>query len=190
MTPLYLWQSRRSGYRPTRQPSSPGKRPEVDIHSSRTEKRAGALGFRRPNWCSLGHTQGTCKYGTRKAVVGEVDQSGLHAFVPEVLHPGRTAGGRRGREHEPPLPETRVKSNSRTSFGPLTLGLTSLHPHAVVPSILSVEGQRNVLPAVFQRGRGIPDRTGPTFATAHPFVDQTEAREQAADQDISGAPSL
>jgi len=57
----------------------------------------------------------------------------------------------------------------------LTLGLTSLHPHAVVPSILSDEGQRIVLPAFFQRGRGTPDKTRQTFATAHPFVGSTEA---------------
>jgi hypothetical protein len=50
---------------------------------------------------------------------------------------------------------------------PLTLGLTSLHPHAVVPSILSDEGQRIVLPAFFQRGRDSPDKTRQTFATAH-----------------------
>src|SRR6516162_10783215 len=52
---------------------------------------------------------------------------------------------------------------------PVTLGLTSLHPHAVVPSILSDEGQRIVLPAFFQRGRDSPDKTRQTFATAHRF---------------------
>ena len=57
--------------------------------------------------------------------------------------------------------------NSRTALGPLTLGLTSLHPHAIVPSILSVEGQRIVLPAFFQRGRDSPDKTRQTLATAH-----------------------
>jgi hypothetical protein len=62
-------------------------------------------------------------------------------------------------------------------YRPLTLGLTSLHPHAVVPSILSDEGQRIVLPALFQRGRGTPDKTRQTLATAHPFVDQTDARK-------------
>src|SRR5262249_45050029 len=64
---------------------------------------------------------------------------------------------------------TPARPNSRTSLGPLTLGLTSLHPHAVVPSILSVEGQRIVLPAFFQRGRGTPDKTRQTLATAHRF---------------------
>jgi hypothetical protein len=62
----------------------------------------------------------------------------------------------------------------------LTLGLTSLHPHAIVPSILSDEGQRIVLPAFFQRGRDTPDKTRQTFATAHPFVDPTEARNACA----------
>ena len=49
----------------------------------------------------------------------------------------------------------------------MTLGLTSLHPHAVVPPILSDEGQRIVLPAFFQRGRDSPDKTRQTLATAH-----------------------
>src|SRR5262245_7273714 len=60
--------------------------------------------------------------------------------------------------------------------GPLTLGLTSLHPHAIVPSILSDEGQRIVLPAFFQRGRDSPDRTRQTFATAHRFGPTTPTR--------------
>jgi len=51
----------------------------------------------------------------------------------------------------------------------LTLGLTSLYPHAIVPSILSDEGQRIVLPAFFQRGRDSPDKTRQTFTTAHRF---------------------
>jgi len=77
----------------------------------------------------------------------------------------------------------------------LTLGLTSLHPHAIVPSILSVEGQRIVLPAFFQRGRDSPDKTRQTFTTAHRFgpttptragrladasVDETDARRAVA----------
>jgi hypothetical protein len=49
----------------------------------------------------------------------------------------------------------------------VTLGLTSLHPHAVVPSLLSGEGKRIVLPAFFQRGRDLPDLTRQTLATAH-----------------------
>jgi len=49
----------------------------------------------------------------------------------------------------------------------LTLGLTSLPPHAVVPSLLSDEGKRIVLPAFFQRGRDFPDNTWQTFTTAH-----------------------
>jgi hypothetical protein len=49
----------------------------------------------------------------------------------------------------------------------LTLGLTSLHPHAIVPSILSDEGERIVLPAFFQRSRDSPDKTRQTFTTAH-----------------------
>ena len=57
--------------------------------------------------------------------------------------------------------------NSRTPIDPLTLGLTSLQPHAVVPSLLSVEGKRLVLPAFFQRGRDVPDKTRQTLATAH-----------------------
>ena len=59
--------------------------------------------------------------------------------------------------------------NSRTSIDPLTLGLTSLQPHAVVPSLLSDEGKRIVLPAFSQRGRDFPDKTRQTFATAHCF---------------------
>src|SRR5262249_7797469 len=54
-------------------------------------------------------------------------------------------------------------------YRPVTLGLTSLHPHAVVPSFLSDEGKRIVLPAFFQRGRGTPDKTRQTLATAHRF---------------------
>ena len=62
----------------------------------------------------------------------------------------------------------------------MTLGLTSLHPHAVVPSLLSDEGKRIVLPAFFQRGRDFPDKTRQTLATAHASVrhtagDHTEA---------------
>jgi hypothetical protein len=49
----------------------------------------------------------------------------------------------------------------------MTLGLTSLQPHAMVPSLLSVEGKRIVLPAFFQRGRDTPDKTRQTLATAH-----------------------
>jgi len=45
----------------------------------------------------------------------------------------------------------------------MTLGLTSLHPHAVVPSLLSDEGKRIVLPAFFQRGRDAPDKTRQTL---------------------------
>jgi len=45
--------------------------------------------------------------------------------------------------------------------------LTSLHPHAVVPSILSDEGKRIVLPAFFQQGRDAPDKTRQTLTTAH-----------------------
>src|SRR3954451_12070948 len=41
------------------------------------------------------------------------------------------------------------------------------YPHAVVPSLLSDEGKRIVLPAFFQRGRDLPDRTRQTLATAH-----------------------
>jgi hypothetical protein len=37
----------------------------------------------------------------------------------------------------------------------------------MVPSILSVEGKRIVLPAFFQRGRDTPDKTRQTLATAH-----------------------
>ena len=64
---------------------------------------------------------------------------------------------------------------------PLTLGLTSLPPHAIVSSLLSDEGKRIVLPAFFQRGRGSPDKTRQTLATAHASVqhsaaDQIEAR--------------
>src|SRR5215472_1765781 len=47
------------------------------------------------------------------------------------------------------------------------LGLTSLSPHAVVPSLLSDEGKRIVLPAFFQRGRDTPDKTRQTLTTAH-----------------------
>src|SRR5207249_2926492 len=65
--------------------------------------------------------------------------------------------------------------NSRTPIDPLTLGLTSLQPHAVVPSLLSVEGKRIVLPAFFQRGRDFPDKTRQTFATAHASVRHAEA---------------
>ena len=61
----------------------------------------------------------------------------------------------------------RAWPNSRTPLDPLTLGLTSLHPHAVVPSLLSDEGKRIVLPAFFQRGRDFPDKTRQTLATAH-----------------------
>src|SRR5262249_5567613 len=57
--------------------------------------------------------------------------------------------------------------NSRVPIDPLTLGLTSLPPHAIVPSLLSDEGKRIVLPAFFQRGRDLPDRTRQTLATAH-----------------------
>jgi hypothetical protein len=57
--------------------------------------------------------------------------------------------------------------NSRTPIDPVTLGLTSLYPHAIVPSLLSDEGKRIVLPAFFQRGRDLPDKTRQTLATAH-----------------------
>jgi len=57
----------------------------------------------------------------------------------------------------------------------LTLGLTSLHPHAVVPSLLSDEGKRIVLPAFFQRGRDFPDKTRQTLATAHAAVRYADA---------------
>src|SRR5262249_41040823 len=60
--------------------------------------------------------------------------------------------------------------------GPVTLGLTSLPPHAVVPSILSDEGERMVLPAFFQRGRDSPDKTRQTLATAHRFGPTTPTR--------------
>src|SRR5215831_20575480 len=66
--------------------------------------------------------------------------------------------------------------NSRTPIDPLTLSLTSLQPHAVVPSLLSVEGKRIVLPAFFQRGRDFPDKTRQTFATAHAPVRHSDAR--------------
>src|SRR5215467_3307178 len=53
------------------------------------------------------------------------------------------------------------------AYRPVTLGLTSLHPHAIVPSLLSDEGKRIVLPAFFQRGRDTPDKTRQTLTTAH-----------------------
>jgi hypothetical protein len=56
----------------------------------------------------------------------------------------------------------------------LTLGLTSLSPHAVVPSLLSDEGKRIVFPAFFQRGRDFPDKTRQTLATAHASVRHAE----------------
>ena len=62
---------------------------------------------------------------------------------------------------------THAWPNLRTSIDPLTLGLTPLHPHAIVPSLLSDEGKRIVLPAFFQRGRDAPDKTRQTLATAH-----------------------
>src|SRR5262249_62329290 len=65
--------------------------------------------------------------------------------------------------------------NSRTPIDPLTLSLTSLQPHAVVPSLLSVEGKRIVLPAFFQRGRDTPDKTRQTLATAHAPVRHADA---------------
>src|SRR5262249_44743746 len=49
----------------------------------------------------------------------------------------------------------------------LTLGLTPLHPHAIVPSLLSDEGKRIVFPPFFQRGRDAPDKTRQPLATAH-----------------------
>src|SRR5215472_13963757 len=49
----------------------------------------------------------------------------------------------------------------------MTLGLTSLPPHAIVPSLLSDEGKRIVLPAFFQRGRDTSNKTRQTLATAH-----------------------
>ena len=69
----------------------------------------------------------------------------------------------------------RAWPNSRTPLDPLTLGLTSLHPHAVVPSLLSDEGKRIVLPAFFQRGRDFPDKTRQTLATAHAPGRQADA---------------
>jgi hypothetical protein len=73
----------------------------------------------------------------------------------------------------------------------LTLGLTSLHPHAIVPSILSVEGQRIVLPAFFQRGRGTPDKTRQTFATAHHFgpTTPTNVRDSRGSEEIQAVSS-
>jgi len=58
----------------------------------------------------------------------------------------------------------------------LTLGFTSLHPHAVVPPILSDEGERIVLPAFFQRGRDSPDETRQTLTTAHRVGPTTPTR--------------
>ena len=66
--------------------------------------------------------------------------------------------------------------NARTPLDPVTLGLTSLYPHAIVPPILSDEGQRIVLPAFFQRGQDSPDKTRQTFATAHRFGPTTPTR--------------
>src|SRR5262249_53377076 len=62
---------------------------------------------------------------------------------------------------------THAWPNSRTLLDPLTLGLTSLHPHALVPSLLSDEGKRIVVPAFFQRGRDALDKTRQTLTTAH-----------------------
>ena len=73
----------------------------------------------------------------------------------------------------------RAWPNSRTPLDPLTLGLTSLHPHAVVPSLLSDEGKRIVLPAFFQRGRDFPDKTRQTLATAHAPARHAEAHSGA-----------